>query len=95
MGARCPHTALTALPQLKPAVDAITGLRGFVGVDFIWNADERHATILEINPRPTTSYVGLSRLAPSRLAGTVRGWPLASRSPETRDVLAGLAELHA
>ena len=31
---------------------AIEGLGGFVGVDFIWDEQRRHATILEINPRP-------------------------------------------
>jgi tyramine---L-glutamate ligase len=50
--------------RLRTAVEAIAGLRGFVGVDFIWDAAKQHATLLEINPRPTTSYVGLSRLLP-------------------------------
>jgi predicted ATP-grasp superfamily ATP-dependent carboligase len=60
---RCPEA------QIRPAIEAIAGLRGFVGVDFIWDPDQQHATILEINPRPTTSYVGLSRsLPPGRLA---------------------------
>ena len=70
-GGTLPAPCPDALPQLKPAVDAIAGLRGFVGVDFIWDAEERRATILEINPRPTTSYVGLEPARPSRLAGTV------------------------
>ena len=90
------HDARTwpdALPQVQPAVDAVEGLRGFVGVDFIWDAAARHATILEINPRPTTSCVGLCRLLPpGRLA---RAWldacePSATRS---RSSWTGLAEL--
>ena len=60
------HRAATRVPQLQPAVEAIAGLRGFVGVDFIWDAARRHATILEINPRPTTSCVGL---VPAAAAG--------------------------
>ena len=83
----CPH----AVPQLETAVEAIAGLRGFVGVDFIWNAARRHAMILEINPRPTTSYVGFGRLLPAGLLARV--WLTACEvlawEPET---LAGLAE---
>ena len=90
-GGTVPAPCRDALPQLKPAVDAIAGLRGFVGVDFIWNAEERRATILEINPRPTTSYVGLSRLLPPGLLA--RAW-LAACEPAAGDtgILAGLAE---
>jgi predicted ATP-grasp superfamily ATP-dependent carboligase len=90
-GGTVPAPCRDALPQLKPAVEAIDGLRGFVGVDFIWNAKKRHATILEINPRPTTSYVGLSRLAPPGLLA--RAW-LAACEPLARDTetLASLAE---
>ena len=45
------------------------GLRGLIGVDFVWEPGARDATILEINPRPTTSVVGLCRiLPPGRLA---------------------------
>ena len=41
------------------------GLRGFVGVDFFWEPELDEATVLEINPRATTSFVGLSRLLPA------------------------------
>ncbi len=90
-GGALPAPCRDALPKLKPAVDAIAGLRGFVGVDFIWNAKKKHATILEINPRPTTSYVGLSRLLPAGLLA--RAW-LAACEPGARDTgtLAGLLE---
>ena len=50
-GGSLPAPCLDALPQLTPAVESIAGLRGFVGVDFIWNSRKNHATILEINPR--------------------------------------------
>jgi tyramine---L-glutamate ligase len=90
-GGTLPAPCRDALPQLIPAVDAVAGLRGFVGVDFIWNSRERRATILEINPRPTTSYVGLSRLAPPGLLA--RSW-LAACDPTARheEVLASLAD---
>ena len=91
LGGTVPAPCQDALPQLKPAIDAIAGLRGFVGVDFIWNVEEGRATVLEINPRPTTSYVGLSRLAPPGLLASA--W-LAACEPQTRDtgILAGLAD---
>ena len=54
------------------------GSRGFVGVDFIWDTERGHATILEINPRPTTSFVGLCRLLPAGLLA--RAWLEAFRS---------------
>ncbi len=75
---RCPD----AIDQLRGALGAIEGLRGFVGIDFIWDQQRGCATILEINPRPTTSLVGLCRLLPAgRLA---RAWLEAFR-PAHRD----------
>lgn len=38
---------------------ALPGLRGFVGVDLVWHP-ERGPVVIEINPRLTTAYVGLS-----------------------------------
>jgi predicted ATP-grasp superfamily ATP-dependent carboligase len=68
-GGRIPATSRVDQQPLRAAVGAVPGLRGFVGVDFIWDETRRHATVLEINPRPTTSIVGLSRLLPpGRLA---------------------------
>jgi predicted ATP-grasp superfamily ATP-dependent carboligase len=68
--------------QVRAALAAIEGLAGFVGVDFIWNVQSRRATILEINPRPTTSLVGLCRLLPPGLLA--RAWLKACR-PARRD----------
>ncbi len=62
----------------RRAVEAIEGLRGWVGVDFLWDESRGRATILEINPRVTTSYIGLRRLVPKRgLARSI----LACRDP--------------
>jgi predicted ATP-grasp superfamily ATP-dependent carboligase len=56
----------------RRAVESVSGLRGFVGVDYVWDEVARCATVLEINPRPTTSYVGLAHgLPPGTLA---RAW---------------------
>lgn len=50
----------------KKAVESIEGLKGFVGVDLIINADEADVYsvyLLEINSRFTTPYVGLKKVA--------------------------------
>ncbi len=54
------------------ALEAVAGLRGFVGVDFVYNEADRRACVLEINPRPTTSIVGLERLLPAGMIA--RSW---------------------
>jgi len=38
---------------------ALPGLRGFVGVDLVWHA-ERGPVAIEVNPRVTCAYAGLS-----------------------------------
>lgn len=48
---------------------AIPGLWGYVGVDFVQT--HRGAIVLEINPRLTTSYAGLSAAAGSNVAALV------------------------
>jgi tyramine---L-glutamate ligase len=56
----------------RRASETVQGLRGFVGVDFIWDEATGRTTVLEINPRPTTSCVALTRLLPpGKLA---EGW---------------------
>ncbi len=72
LGGTLPVSCPGARAQLEPAIRSIPGLCGFVGIDFLWDLERQHATVLEINPRPTTSYVGLSRLlGPGTLA---RAW---------------------
>lgn len=48
------------------AVMAVPGLRGYIGVDMILTQDQ--AWLIEINPRITTSYVGLHRILSQNLA---------------------------
>jgi predicted ATP-grasp superfamily ATP-dependent carboligase len=83
--------ALPLPPELCPrarqlaaaAVTAVPGLRGYVGVDLILDdaADGSRDGVIEINPRLTTSYVGLRRLArfnlTAALLAAVRGQALA------------------
>jgi tyramine---L-glutamate ligase len=54
----------------QQAVDCIPGLRGYVGVDLVLGSAEDRSRdyAIEINPRLTTSYVGLRRLADFNLA---------------------------
>ena len=58
----------------KKAVEAIDGLKGFVGVDLIINADEKDVYsvyLLEINSRFTTPYVGLKEIANFNIAKSI------------------------
>jgi predicted ATP-grasp superfamily ATP-dependent carboligase len=47
------------------AVAAVPGLRGYVGVDLVLGDEDQ---VIEINPRLTTSYIGLRALADTNLA---------------------------
>ena len=47
-----------AEPLLRRAVESVAGLRGFVGIGFFWEPELGETTVLEINPRATTSFVG-------------------------------------
>jgi hypothetical protein len=49
------------------AVAAIPGLRGYVGVDMVLSQEQD--VVIEINPRLTTSYIGLRVLSRDNLAG--------------------------
>lgn len=56
------------------AVEAIEGLKGFVGVDLIINSDEKDiysVYLLEINSRFTTPYVGLAKIANFNIAKSI------------------------
>jgi len=64
---------------VKEAIRTIPGLRGWIGVDVILEVNGQVATILEINPRLTSSFVwALNRTARSEI---VSRW-LASRMPK-------------
>jgi hypothetical protein len=51
------------------AAKLIPGLRGYVGVDLVLTGES--AQVLEINPRLTTSYVGLRQVSETNLAGAI------------------------
>ena len=49
---------------------AMPGLRGFVGIDLVWHA-QRGPVIIEVNPRVTMAYVGLSAMLGRNLAAEI------------------------
>ncbi len=51
------------------AVEHIPGLRGYVGVDLVLK--DEHAQLIEINPRLTTSYIGLRQVSQTNLAQAI------------------------
>jgi predicted ATP-grasp superfamily ATP-dependent carboligase len=79
-------------PRAEPLVDlaaqvarAMPGLQGFAGIDLVWHP-QRGPVVIEVNPRVTCAYVGLSaalgrnlaaELVASRLNGSTRDRDLA------------------
>lgn len=60
-----------ALAALAERVhQAMPGLRGFVGIDLVWHA-QLGPVVIEVNPRLTCAYVGLSRALGRNLAAEV------------------------
>ncbi|MCK8515432.1 ATP-grasp domain-containing protein [Methylonatrum kenyense] len=71
--------------QLADAIHmAIPGLYGFVGVDFL-DADG-DLTVLEVNPRPTTSFAGLRAATGTGLGVHLQTLLRSSTVPETQKV---------
>lgn len=63
-----PDRARRARQLALAAVDALPDPRGYVGVDVILGASESQDAVIEINPRMTTSYVGLRAACRENLA---------------------------
>lgn len=58
-----------ALDLARRAVALVPGLQGYVGVDLLLT--EEGCSLIEINPRPTTSYVGVRRVVDINLAEAI------------------------
>jgi predicted ATP-grasp superfamily ATP-dependent carboligase len=65
-----PHLAGRAASLARRAVEAMPALQGYIGVDLVLGGaeDGSQDRVIEINPRLTTSYVGLRALAQTNLA---------------------------
>ncbi|MCS6850106.1 MAG: ATP-grasp domain-containing protein [Gemmataceae bacterium] len=68
-----PNLAERAIALASRAIACVSGLRGYVGVDLVLGAaaDGSEDVAIEINPRLTTSYVGLRQLAEANLAAAL------------------------
>ena len=60
---------MRALELARRAVSLVPGLMGYIGVDMILTDDECY--LIEINPRLTTSYVGLRQVININLAEAI------------------------
>jgi predicted ATP-grasp superfamily ATP-dependent carboligase len=49
---------------------AIPGLRGFAGIDLVWH-EQRGPVLIEVNPRVTVAYAGMSAALGRNLAGEI------------------------
>jgi tyramine---L-glutamate ligase len=56
----------------REVVRAIPGLRGFVGIDLVWH-EGRGPVVIEVNPRLTCAYVGLSAALGRNIAAELAG----------------------
>jgi tyramine---L-glutamate ligase len=54
-------------PIARDVARAMPGLRGFVGIDIVWH-EARGPVVIEVNPRVTCAYVGLSAALGRNLA---------------------------
>jgi predicted ATP-grasp superfamily ATP-dependent carboligase len=70
---------LRALAQKVAA--AVPGLRGYVGIDVVWN-ERKGVVVIEVNPRVTCAYVGLSAALGRNLAADILAAHPRSRVPE-------------
>jgi predicted ATP-grasp superfamily ATP-dependent carboligase len=79
-----PELGDRAIRLARRALQALPGLRGYIGVDLILgeSADGSEDFVIEINPRLTTSYIGLRRLARGNLAEAMLGMVTGAAIPE-------------
>jgi tyramine---L-glutamate ligase len=86
--------AAHAFAVAQAAVGLVPGLRGYVGVDLVLMREE--ALLIEINPRLTTSYVGLRQVSRLNLAHAIwdacRGGVLPPEAPLAGRVTFGEGE---
>ena len=67
----------------KRIVESFRGLKGYVGVDLVLSESE--AFVIEVNPRLTTSYVGVRKVVQSNPAEAVLNSVLEGRLPSNQE----------
>jgi len=89
-GGTLPFAGDVPADDLSRALEGIDGLHGWVGLDFVWNPETRDVTMLEINARLTTSFVGWQAwlstpgVLSARWLRGVAGWDVAVPEPRQR-----------
>ncbi len=68
-----------AVSLAKQVVSLIPGLQGYVGVDMVLS--ENGLKVIEINPRVTTSYIGLRQVSSINLAEAIWGAAMSETVP--------------
>ena len=69
-----------ALETAQKTVELFKGLRGYIGVDMVLTNDE--PVVMEVNPRLTTSYIGLRKVVNFSLAQAIVNAVLKHELPE-------------
>jgi predicted ATP-grasp superfamily ATP-dependent carboligase len=92
-----PELSRRALRAAYQAVHAVPGLQGYVGVDLVLGtaSDGSGDHVIEINPRLTTSYLGLRALAKTNLASALMHVVRGEETPPVvwrRDTIAFFAD---
>ncbi len=73
-----------ALRVAEEVVESFSGLRGYVGVDLVLTKDKPF--VVDVNPRLTTSYVGLCRVATFNVAEALVNAVLKSKLPNKQEI---------
>lgn len=67
MGGVCPYKCRSkeewnSIMRLSNDIAKIMGCRGYLGIDFVVSNNSNEPYVVDINPRPTTSIVGINRV---------------------------------
>jgi predicted ATP-grasp superfamily ATP-dependent carboligase len=72
-----------AFKTAKKLVESVKGLKGYIGVDLVLTENE--PVIIEVNPRLTTSYVGIRRVVKANLAQAIMDATVKHRLPPKQE----------
>jgi predicted ATP-grasp superfamily ATP-dependent carboligase len=77
IGSELQHRAHALVSRVLQAMPG--KLSGFIGIDLMLGEDANHDTVIEINPRLTTSYIGIRKMTAENL--TKRLWSAPDQAP--------------